>query len=64
MYCQLMHVINIGQNGTGDANDVWKVDIVGGAEGEVVHTVTSKLRFIHYLTECALHSHSKQLPKW
>ncbi|XP_023216676.1 protein O-mannosyl-transferase 2-like [Centruroides sculpturatus] len=53
-----------GENGTGDANDVWKVEVVGGKEHEIITTVTSKLKFIHYLTGCALHSHSKQLPKW
>lgn len=53
-----------GENGTGDANDVWKVEVVGGVPGEVVQTVTSKLKLIHYLTGCALHSHNKQLPKW
>ncbi|KAG1683677.1 Protein O-mannosyl-transferase 2 [Nymphon striatum] len=53
-----------GENGVGDSNDVWRVEVVGGAEGEIAHTVTSKLRFVHYLTGCALHSHSKQLPKW
>ncbi|XP_054714232.1 protein O-mannosyl-transferase 2-like [Uloborus diversus] len=53
-----------GENGTGDANDVWKVEIVGEGEHATVATVTSKLRIIHYLTGCALHSHSKQLPKW
>lgn len=52
-----------GENGTGDANDVWRVEIVGGKD-EIITTVTSKLKFIHYLTGCALHSHSKQLPKW
>lgn len=53
-----------GENGTGDANDVWRIEIIGGKQREVVSTVKSKLRFIHYLTGCALHSHSKQLPKW
>lgn len=53
-----------GENGTGDANDVWRIEIIGGKQREVVSTVKSKLRFIHYLSGCALHSHSKQLPKW
>lgn len=53
-----------GENGTGDANDVWRLEVVGEANKASVTTVTSKLRFIHYLTGCALHSHSKQLPKW
>ncbi|CAN8031907.1 unnamed protein product, partial [Ixodes persulcatus] len=53
-----------GENGTGDANDVWRIEVVGGAPGEVIQTVTTKFKLIHYLTGCALHSHNKQLPKW
>lgn len=52
------------QNGTGDANDVWKVVIVGGRDEEPVTTVSSKLKFIHYLQHCVLTSSGKQLPKW
>ena len=52
------------QNGTGDANDVWRVMIVGGKEGDPVQTVTSELNFIHYLQGCALTASGKQLPKW
>ncbi|EEC20053.1 mannosyltransferase 1, putative, partial [Ixodes scapularis] len=54
----------LSQNGTGDANDVWRIEVVGGAPGEVIQTVTTKFKLIHYLTGCALHSHNKQLPKW
>ncbi|GBN52516.1 Protein O-mannosyl-transferase 2 [Araneus ventricosus] len=53
-----------GENGIGDANDVWKIEIIGEDRRTPISTVTSKLRLIHYLTGCALHSHSKQLPKW
>ncbi|XP_054161433.1 protein O-mannosyl-transferase 2-like [Oppia nitens] len=53
-----------GDNGTGDANDVFRIEIVGGREGQIVETVTSKVKVVHYLMNCALHSHSKQLPKW
>lgn len=52
------------QNGTGDTNDVWKVMIVDGKEDEFVTTVSSKLKFIHYLEHCVLTSSGKQLPKW
>ncbi|RZF34134.1 hypothetical protein LSTR_LSTR003544 [Laodelphax striatellus] len=57
-------VTGYGENGVGDANDVWKVQIVGGREGDVVHTVTSKLKFIHALQHCILTTSNKQLPKW
>jgi dolichyl-phosphate-mannose-protein mannosyltransferase len=61
-----MHLVSFlpFQNGTGDANDVWKVVIVGGKEDEFVTTVSSKLKFIHYLQHCVLTSSGKQLPKW
>ncbi|XP_063231112.1 protein O-mannosyl-transferase 2 [Bacillus rossius redtenbacheri] len=57
-------VTGYGENGTGDANDVWKVLIVGGKDGDVVTTVTSKLKLVHYLQHCVLTSSGKQLPKW
>uniref|UniRef100_T1J5X4 Protein O-mannosyl-transferase 2 n=1 Tax=Strigamia maritima TaxID=126957 RepID=T1J5X4_STRMM len=57
-------VSGYGENGTGDANDVWRVEIVGGKDGDAVQTVTSKLKLVHALAKCALHGHGKQLPKW
>ncbi|XP_071962879.1 protein O-mannosyl-transferase 2-like [Antedon mediterranea] len=53
-----------GINGTGDLNDIWRVDILGGKLGDRVKTVRTRLRLIHHTTGCALYSHSKQLPKW
>lgn len=58
-----MH-IQRSQNGTGDANDVWKVIIQNGKEGDVIETVTSKLKFVHYLHHCVLTCSGKTLPKW
>lgn len=52
------------KNGIGDANDVWKIMIVGGGENETVLTVTSKLLIVHYIQNCALTTSGKQLPKW
>lgn len=52
------------QNGTGDANDVWKIFIVGGKDGDVVNTVSSELKLVHYLQHCILTTTNKQLPKW
>ena len=52
------------QNGLGDANDVWEVEVVGGVRGDRVRTVTSKIRLKHVNVGCYLHSHSTQLPKW
>lgn len=53
-----------GENGTGDANDIWKIEVVGGKDGDRILTVTSKLKLTHILANCALHTHTKQLPKW
>ena len=52
------------QNGTGDANDVWRVEIVGGKDGDVVQTVTTKVKFHHYFMKCVISCSGKQLPKW
>ncbi|EDW30603.1 GL26758 [Drosophila persimilis] len=59
-----LQVTGYGESGVGDANDVWRVLIVGGKVNETVHTVTSRLMLIHYLQNCALTSSGKQLPKW
>lgn len=53
-----------GENGTGDANDVWRVTILGAKDGTEVTAVTSKLKFVHYLQSCILTTSGKQLPKW
>ncbi|XP_043793146.1 protein O-mannosyl-transferase 2 isoform X3 [Apis laboriosa] len=57
-------VTGYGENGTGDANDVWKVLIANGKDGDVVETVTSKLKFVHCLYHCVLTCSGKTLPKW
>ncbi|XP_064602855.1 protein O-mannosyl-transferase 2-like isoform X1 [Liolophura sinensis] len=53
-----------GVNGTGDANDVWIVDIVGAPKGAPLKTVRSRIRLIHYHVRCVLQSNDKKLPKW
>jgi protein O-mannosyl-transferase 2 len=53
-----------GENGTGDVNDVFKLELINGYSDQKVETVTSKIRLVHYLIDCAIQSHSKQLPKW
>merc|ERR1712129_182973 len=40
------------------------LEIVGGKEGDVVNTVTSKLKFHHYFVKCVLTCSTKTLPKW
>ncbi|CAG2215159.1 POMT [Mytilus edulis] len=41
-------VAGYGVNGSGDANDVWILEVVGGSTGAVVQTVRSQVRLIHY----------------
>lgn len=57
-----LQVTGYGENGTGDANDVWRIQILNS--DPVVSAVTSKLKFVHYLQNCVLTTTGKQLPKW
>lgn len=56
--------ITISQNGTGDPNDIWKIQIINGNDGDIVTTVTSQVKFVHYLQHCVLTTTGKQLPAW
>lgn len=62
-FIDLTHIVVL-QDGIGDSNDVWQVEIIGDEDGDVVHTVTSRMRLRHVNIGCYLHSHSTQLPKW
>lgn len=57
-----------GESGIGDANDIWTIhkerSSVTSDEDDRIYTVKTRFRLVHYLTNCALHSHGKQLPKW
>ena len=57
-------VSGYGENGTGDSNDVWIVEVVGEEVGSPVHALSSVIKLYHYNIKCALHSHNRQLPKW
>eukprot|EP00118_Oscarella_pearsei_P008995 m.49212 g.49212 ORF g.49212 m.49212 type:complete len:704 (+) comp33965_c0_seq3:46-2157(+) len=57
-------VSGYGENGVGDNNDFWRIEIAGGEKGDPIRTVHSVIRLIHVNVGCALHSHDKQLPKW
>ena len=43
---------------------MWRPEIVGGREGEVGNTVTTKLKFHHSFVKCLLTWSTKPLPKW
>lgn len=57
-------VSGYGENGVGDANDVWRVEVVGAKPGDVVKTLLSKVRFMHPNAHCALLATTQHLPKW
>lgn len=57
-------VTGYGENGIGDANDVWRITVAGAKDGTEITAVSSKLKIVHYLQSCILTSHGKQLPKW
>jgi len=61
-------VTGYGENGTGDANDVWKIEIISdnsaSSSTSGLKTVTTSFRLIHYFVGCALSCNTKQLPKW
>lgn len=52
------------QNGSGDMNDLWQVEVCGGKKGDLVKVLRSKVRFLHRSTGCVLGSSGKTLPKW
>jgi len=57
-------VTGYGDNGTGDANDVWRVVIENGAENEVLETIRHRFKLVHYLMNCVLTTTKKTLPTW
>ncbi|XP_041070513.1 protein O-mannosyl-transferase 2 isoform X4 [Carcharodon carcharias] len=57
-------VTGYGINGTGDSNDFWRIEVVGGQNGDLIKVLRSKIRFIHVATGCVLYSSGKSLPKW
>ncbi|CAF4798048.1 unnamed protein product [Pieris macdunnoughi] len=61
---KFMQVTGYGEDGVGDANDVWKIVVSNGKDGDEVQTVRSKFVLVHYLQSCVLTTTGKQLPKW
>ncbi|XP_055586526.1 protein O-mannosyl-transferase 2 [Uranotaenia lowii] len=59
-----MQITCYGESGLGDTNDVWQVEIIGGKDGDVIETVTSRLILYHYNERCVLTTTNKALPKW
>ncbi|CAL8300074.1 unnamed protein product [Boreogadus saida] len=57
-------VTGYGTNGSGDSNDLWRLEVCGGRRGDTVKVLRSKVRFLHVATGCVLYSSGKTLPKW
>ncbi|XP_005986590.1 protein O-mannosyl-transferase 2 [Latimeria chalumnae] len=57
-------VTGYGLNGTGDPNDYWRIEVIGGKTGDLVKVLRSKIRLVHLATGCYLYSSGKTLPKW
>lgn len=61
---RLYQVSGYGENGTGDANDVFRLEVIDGKEGEIVKAVVHKIKLHHYFMKCVLTTTGKNLPKW
>uniref|UniRef100_A0A0A1WHV6 Protein O-mannosyl-transferase 2 n=1 Tax=Zeugodacus cucurbitae TaxID=28588 RepID=A0A0A1WHV6_ZEUCU len=59
-----LQITGYGEDGQGDANDIWQVILVDGKKNASVKAVTTKFVLLHYLQNCALTTSGKQLPKW
>ena len=67
------HLINIffvffswflWQNGSGDSNDFWRIEVINRKFGNRIKVLRSRIRLIHLITGCVLGSSGKVLPKW
>ena len=59
-----LQVTGYGNEGVGDDNDIWQVEIPGRPHGEVIKAVETRLVFYHSILGCLLTSTGKTLPKW
>lgn len=57
-------VTGYGINGSGDANDLWQIQVCGGRPGDLIKVLRSKVRLLHRATGCVLYSSGRTLPKW
>ena len=60
---RMYQVTGYGEQGRGDDNDLWRIETVGGREGDIVTAFTSKLRFRHVHLGCLLTCVGTPLPK-
>ena len=60
---KMYQVTGYGDQGRGDDNDLWRIEIVGGREGDIVRALSSSLRFRHVHLGCQLTCVGTPLPK-
>ncbi|XP_023342977.1 protein O-mannosyl-transferase 2 [Eurytemora carolleeae] len=57
-------VTGYGWKGKGDANDIWRVELKNGRQGDPVQTITSEITLRHYHLNCILSTTGHPLPRW
>ena len=55
-------VTGYGEEGEGDDNDVWRIEIEGGARGDRIETLISVIRVRHHFLKCLLSCTLENLP--
>ena len=56
-------VTGYGEDGRGDENDLWRVELEGGSDGTPIKPLVDRLRLRHHHLNCLLTCTSEQLPK-
>ena len=56
-------VSGYGEEGVGDENDLWRLEVEGGAEGAPVRPLLDTVRLRHHHLRCQLTCTAEQLPK-
>ena len=56
-------VTGYGEDGVGDENDVWRIEVEGASEGDPVRPLQDKVRLRHHHLGCLLTCTTEQLPK-
>ena len=56
-------VTGYGEDGVGDENDLWRVEVEGLPPGEPLKPLVDRVRFRHHHLNCLLTCTSEQLPK-
>ena len=55
-------VTGYGEEGVGDDNDVWRIEVEGGRQGDRIETLVSVIRVRHHFLKCLLSCTLESLP--